>query len=638
MRRGGGLGWGLCLVGLWLSACNTTVMPGDESAGRQRSLCQPMTCESQGMDCGITIDGCGGTLHCGDCPEGRVCGGGGTPNVCAPAPCQPGTCGSLGKNCGAASDGCGGTLQCGTCTAPQTCGGGGLANVCGLPVCTPTTCSALGKNCGTLQDGCGGMLECGACPEGEACGGGGAPNVCGKASCQPATCASLGKNCGTVSDGCGGTLECGTCPEGQACGGGAVPNVCEGAACVRATCASLGKNCGAVPDGCGGTLNCGECSGEETCGGGGTPNVCGARVCRPYSCGLLEKNCGPVPDGCGGTLQCGTCTAPESCGASGVSGVCYTSQSVCVDQDLGSTLPVTVKGTTAFSNDDHHASCGGASAPDRGFLWTAPKRGTFVLDTARSAFRSMLVVRRGGCGGEELACATEGISYGGGARVTVSLEAGQTVLVVVDSPSTGAFNSGYFELHIDELRESEAGSCFDGRDNDGDRWVDCADTDCQGDPRCGGSGCANQDLGSALPVTTFGETVDSGDGFQGTCGMPLQQDRAHLWTAPKSGTFVFDTAGSGWSNALYILTGCRGTELACAVGKVGGKQAAAKLTLTQGQSVLIVVDGMANAETEEPIRYTLHISEYAPNEVGRCQDGADNDGDGEADQRDSDCR
>jgi hypothetical protein len=74
------------------------------------------------------------------------------------------------------------------------------------------------------------------------------------------------------------------------------------------------------------------------------------------------------------------------------------------------------------------------------------------------------------------------------------------------------------------------------------------------------------------------------------------------------------------------------------VGKVGGRQAAVKLTLAQGQSVLVVVDGMSNDDTEDPIRYTLHISEAAPNEVGRCQDGADNDGDGEADQRDSDCR
>ncbi|HYI02654.1 hypothetical protein [Hyalangium sp.] len=448
MRRGGGLGWGVCLVGLWLAACNTTLtsQDGPEHSSR-RSSCQPMTCESQGLSCGVAIDGCGGTLHCGDCPEGQVCGGGGTPNVCSPPMCQPGTCKSM------------------------------------------------------------------------------------------------------------------------------------------------------------------------------------------------KKNCGDVPDGCGGTLHCGTCTAPETCGASGVSGVCYTSQPVCVDQELGSALPVTVKGTTAFSNNDHQASCGGNLAPDRGFLWTAPKSGTFIFDTTRSALRSLVAVRHGGCGGEELACATEGSSPGGGASVTVALEAGQTVLVVVDSPGASAFGSGYFELHIDEKRESEAGACFDGRDNDGDGGVDCADTpDCQGEPGCTGLGCANQELGSALPITTHGETVDSGDGFTGTCGPQLQQDRAHLWTAPKSGTFVFDTAGGGWSNALYVLASCRGAELACAVGSTGGTQAAVKVTLLQGQSVLVVVDGMANDDSEEPIRYTLHISEYMPTEAGHCEDGADNDADGATDHQDTDCR
>jgi hypothetical protein len=637
VRRGGELGWGVCLVGLWLGACSSTTLPEAEREEPRRSHCEPMTCESQGKNCGVTIDGCGGTLRCGTCPEGEVCGGAGTPHVCGRPPCQPATCASLEKNCGRVPDGCGGLLECGACTVPEACGGGGVRNVCGQPACTPASCAELRKNCGQVPDGCGGLLECGACPEEETCGGGGAPNVCGRAPCEPATCAALGKNCGTVSDGCGGTLECGACPEGQTCGGGAVPHVCGGPACTPVTCASQGKNCGWVPDGCGGLLECGACGMGEACGGGGTPNVCGARVCRPYSCGLLGKNCGRVLDGCGGTLECGTCTAPEVCGAGGVSGVCYSTQPVCVDRHLGAALPVTVKGTTAFGNDDHQASCGGSPAPDRGLLWTAPHKGTFTFDTARSALRSLVAVKRG-CGGEELACATEGISYGGGARVTVPLEAGQTVLVVVDSWSNGSFGAGYFELHIDEKRASEAGACFDGQDNDGDRWVDCADPDCAGEPGCGGAGCAHQELGSALPVTVHGETVDSGDGFQGTCGMSLQQDRAHLWTAPKSGTFVFDTAGSGFGNALYVLTGCRGTELACAVGRPGGRAASVKLTLAQGQSVLVVVDGMSNDDFEEPIRYTLHISEYAPTEAGRCHDGADNDADGLADQQDPDCR
>ncbi len=687
MRGGRGVCWVVGVLGLWAAACGGT---STELAIRERqgSICEPMTCASQGLNCGVTIDGCGGTLHCGACPEGEVCGGTGAPNVCGPPPCQPTTCEALGRTCGPAPDGCGGTLACGTCRAPELCGGAGVPGVCGQPQCTPTTCAELGKNCGSTSDGCGGTLTCGVCPVGQTCGGGGAPNVCGRAPCRPTTCAALGRNCGTVSDGCGGTLECGTCPEGEVCGGGGVPHVCgapactpascaslgaqcgpvpdgcggtlecggcpEGqtcggggtagvcgsGACTPATCAALGAQCGPVPDGCGGTLECGACPEDETCGGGGVAHVCGVPVCRPASCGLLGKDCGAVPDGCGGTMECGVCTAPQTCGASGTPNVCYTPASICVDQELGSALPVRVKGTTAFANDDHQASCGGAGALDRGLRWTAPRAGFYTFDTARSAFRTLLSVRRGGCGGEELACASDGISYGGGARVTVGLEAGETVLVVVDSPGTsGLFSSGFFELHIDELRGSEAGACFDWTDNDGDRWVDCADTDCHGEPGCGGRGCAHHDLGSALPTTFHGETVDSGDGFQGTCGARLQQDKAHLWTAPRSGTFVFDTSPGGWGNALYVLTGCRGTELACDASRAGGAMdsAAVKVELRQGQTVLVVVDGMAGEDAERPIRYTLHVSEATPNEAGRCMDGADNDADGAADSADADC-
>ena len=723
-----------CGLALWV-ACSSTSSSPDAPAPRKPSNCQPMTCASQGMDCGIAIDGCGGTLECGTCPDTEVCGGGGRPNVCGAASCLPTTCEALGGECGRMGDGCGGVLDCGTCTAPETCGGGGTPHVCGQPTCTPDTCEALGKDCGAVPDGCGGALDCGTCPDGQTCGGGGAPNVCGTEDCAPATCEALGKNCGPVSDGCGGMLECGTCPdgqtcggdavpsvcgrgpctpttcealgkdcgnlsdgcgglltcgtcpEGQTCGGGGVPNLCGGGVCTPATCEALGKDCGTVPDGCGGMLECGACTGSATCGGGGAPNVCGEAPCTPTTCAALGKNCGTVPDGCGGALQCGacpdgmtcggggapnvcgapacrpdtcgllgktcglvddgcggrldcgTCATTEACGAPETPNVCIATQPVCMDRDLGSALPVVVKGSTAHAGDDHGASCGGRPAPDRAFRWTAPKSGTFTFDTARSALRSLLAVRRDGCGGAELACATDGISYGGGARVTVPLAQGESVLVVVDSPSRDRFGAGHFELHIDELRASEAGACFDNMDNDGDRWVDCADTDCHGVPGCGGRGCAHHDLGSALAVTFHGETVGSGDGFQGTCGTLLQQDRAHLWTAPRAGTFVFDTAPGGWGNALYVLTGCRGQELGCASNPEASAQGspAVKVTLEQGQTVLVVVDGMAHADLETPIRYTLHVSEYAPTEAGRCADGADNDADGAADSADSDC-
>ncbi|OJT25705.1 tryptophan synthase alpha chain [Archangium sp. Cb G35] len=605
-----------------------------------QATCVPATCASLGKNCGGVQDGCGGTLDCGTCPQGETCGGGGAPNQCGRATCRPFTCAELGKNCGTLSDGCGGVLECGTCPDGTACGGDGVPNVCGVPACTPLSCSGLGKNCGFIPDGCGGVLECGTCPQDETCGGGGGPNVCGPASCIPTTCAAQGKNCGTISNGCGGLLDCGECFSGQTCGGGGVANVCGSARCVPATCAELGKGCGGVPDGCGGMLDCGTCTAGKVCGGGGVPNVCAEPGCWPFTCAFLGKDCGTVPDGCGGMLDCGTCAAGEMCGVGGVSNVCYRPPPVCMDRDLGNALPVRLKGSTQWATADHQGSCGGGGTPDRSLMWTAPRSGTFTFDTARSAMDTLLCLKREDCWGEELACATEGISYGGGARVSAALEAGQRVLVVVDGATAGSFGKGDFELHIHELAATEAGNCFDGADNDGDRWVDCADTDCQGEPFCDGRGCADTDLGSALPVTYSGDTAQAGDGFQGTCGALLQHDRAHLWTAPKAGTFVFDTVGGGYGNALYVLTGCRGLELGCSASRTAGKTGApvVKLMLEKGQRVLVVVDGMNSTETASPIRYTLHINEYVPRETGRCANGADDDADGRADDSDSDCR
>jgi hypothetical protein len=205
--------------------------------------CTPATCASLGYTCGVAGDGCGGTLSCGSCTNPQYCGGGGF-NKCGGSnglnpdggvACTPATCASLGYNCGITGDGCGGSLNCGTCTNPQYCGGGGFdkcggsngLNPDGGVVCKPTTCAALGYNCGVAADGCGGTLNCGTCTDPQYCGGGGY-DVCGGnnglspdggVACKPTTCAALGYTCGPAGDGCGGQLNCGTCQSPQYCGG-----------------------------------------------------------------------------------------------------------------------------------------------------------------------------------------------------------------------------------------------------------------------------------------------------------------------------------------------------------------------------------------------------------------------------------
>lgn len=40
--------------------------------------CEPKTCAQLEANCGSAPDGCGEKIECGECPDGQLCGGGGT--------------------------------------------------------------------------------------------------------------------------------------------------------------------------------------------------------------------------------------------------------------------------------------------------------------------------------------------------------------------------------------------------------------------------------------------------------------------------------------------------------------------------------------------------------------------------------
>jgi len=175
------------------------------ATGDSGNTCTPATACPAGEDCGFEADGCGGIIKCGPADGGSACGpteycGGGGFNKCGGStgltpdggvPCTPSTTCSNGQDCGVQGDGCGGVIMCGQCTAPAYCGGGGF-NICGgnnglnpdgAPNCTPTTCAKLGFDCGPAGDGCGGLLQCGSCTSPQICGGGGIPSTCGNSLC-----------------------------------------------------------------------------------------------------------------------------------------------------------------------------------------------------------------------------------------------------------------------------------------------------------------------------------------------------------------------------------------------------------------------------------------------------------------------
>jgi hypothetical protein len=105
------------------------------------SGCCPSSCLDRFATCGPIGDGCGGVLNCGSCMAPDTCGGGGVPNQCGSPPdagCVPITCGAIGAGCGVLSDRCGGVLNCGSCTFPEICGGAGTPFVCAAK--PPPTC------------------------------------------------------------------------------------------------------------------------------------------------------------------------------------------------------------------------------------------------------------------------------------------------------------------------------------------------------------------------------------------------------------------------------------------------------------------------------------------------------------------
>src|SRR5262249_51449967 len=114
-------------------------------AARDSGACTPTQgTTASGKLCGVVGDGCGGSIDCGGCTGGQTCGGAGTANVCG-APRDSGACmnptrctTANGSYCGVVGDGCGGTIDCGNCAGGQVCGAR-TAHVCNAPcpLCAP---------------------------------------------------------------------------------------------------------------------------------------------------------------------------------------------------------------------------------------------------------------------------------------------------------------------------------------------------------------------------------------------------------------------------------------------------------------------------------------------------------------------
>ncbi len=239
------------------------------------------------------------------------------------------------------------------------------------------------------------------------------------------------------------------------------------------------------------------------------------------------------------------------------------------------------------------------------------------------------------CGGTELDCAAN-------LPLVRTMSAGETVLVAVEGSSSQQFTN--FTLDIVPFTPTEL-ECGNGVDDDRDFFVDCLDEDCVGGAVCTEFDCANDvdddqdfardcrdtdcDFDPACPETcddgvdndgdflvdcqdggcsgtdaccvTSGTLIDIGrastralilDQNTPSCALSDVQDASFEFTAPASGDYTFDTFGSDFDTVLTVLDGCGGAELACNDDTLG-TQSEVTVTLSAGQTVLVVVDGFA---------------------------------------------
>ncbi|MCA9562531.1 MAG: CAP domain-containing protein [Myxococcales bacterium] len=139
---------------------------------------------------------------------------------------------------------------------------------------------------------------------------------------------------------------------------------------------------------------------------------------------------------------------------------------------LSTAFPQSFEGTTVGGSVELGAECQTTdSAPERVHYWTAPSAGTYRFDTGGSSFDTVLSVYSG-CdpSASALQCnddATNSLT----SAVTVSLDAGEGVLLVVDGFGQ---ESGTYTLSISGREED----CSNSADDDLDGAYDCDDSDC----------------------------------------------------------------------------------------------------------------------------------------------------------------
>ncbi|WP_437636264.1 MXAN_6577-like cysteine-rich protein [Sorangium sp. So ce854] len=426
------------------------------------------------------------------------------------------------------------------------------ASVCVDTQADPDHCGACGGVCAAGQ-----RCEAGACT-----GDGGSGGEGGDAAGEDTDGGSGGLLCAPDLAACdGGCVDlhvdprhCGGC--GHAC---AADERCEGGACAcdggleacDGGCVDLTSD----PHHCGGCET--RCAHNETC-------TDGACLCNE---GLVDCD-GKCVDLMRSPAHCGECGA-----ACGPGLVCQAGTCACLvgdHEDIGGAVPQVVTGSTLGAETYFGLACVAAGSSEIVYRFTAEEAGNYRFDTAGSSYDTAIgLLGFDVC--DERACNDD--RGGPEASATVSLEEGEAILVVVTGYN-GA--QGDFVLRID-------------------RTVPPA--------------CPAGNIEPTLPQTVTGDTTLLGDAVTPSCGSVDTPDASYTFTAPRAGRYIFDTAGSAYDTVLELRSGsCTGSVIACNDNTGDAEQSRAVATLSAGQTVVAIVDGIDGDSGP----FTLNVTEYVP--------------------------
>jgi hypothetical protein len=362
---------------------------------------------------------------------------------------------------------------------------------------------------------------CTPAPDGEQCGNGLDDDCDGAVDCNDADCVGtpacectfdeVGRCGDGIDNDCDGAADCADpdCIDNRLCACRATPESCDSGEdedcdllvdCADPDCRGtwacvcqppgLPESCGdGVDNDCDALIDCAdpdcvaaaECSGctRERCQDG-IDNNCNGRIdCADAEC-YFDPACAAVPELCSNSLDDDNdtrvdCQDPDCAN----NPYCVLKQSNCLS-------PRYIPGTGSYTGDtsgnigENSGSCGGeAGEAVFYFVLGAPSR--VHLDSIGTDFDSMLYVRVGSCDhGVEIGCDDDSGGSLWSAALDFTLLYPATYYVFLDGYAVdphGGANEGFFRLNV-EIEPNPPEVCGDGRDNDGDHYADCADSEC----------------------------------------------------------------------------------------------------------------------------------------------------------------